>query len=73
LFWTTPLGTGPFAALIEGAGDVTYFIGAAAASALAYLAIHAVRGRNKDISVGYKNHSSAIVAPSAVPGNEGKN
>lgn len=72
LFWTTPLGTGPFAPLIEGAGDVTYFIGAAA-SALTYLAIHAVRGRNNDISVGCKNHSSAIVAPNAVPGNEDEN
>jgi len=72
LFWTTPLGTGPFAALIEGAGDVTYFIGAAA-SALAYLAIHAVRGRNNDISMGCKNHSAAIVTPSALVGKEGGN
>ena len=72
LFWTTPLGTGPFAALIEGAGDVTYFIGAAA-SALTYLAIHAIRGRNNDISMGCKNHSLAIVAPSGVDGKEDEN
>lgn len=72
LFWTTPLGTGPFAALIEGAGDVTYFIGAAA-SALTYVAIHAVRGRNNDISMGCKNHSAAIVTPSALVGKEGGN
>lgn len=32
MFWVTAFSTGPFAHLIEGAGDVTYFIGAAAAA-----------------------------------------
>lgn len=57
LFWTTPLGTGPFAPLIEDAGDVTYFIGAAT-SVLVYLAIHAARGKNSNIKLSFKNRRS---------------
>lgn len=50
LFWTTPLGTGPLAPLIEDAGDVTYYIGAAAA-AVAYLVIHLIRRGNPDLTM----------------------
>lgn len=49
LFWTIPLGSGPLAPLIEGVGDITYYIGSGAA-ALAYFVIHLVRRGNPDIA-----------------------
>lgn len=50
LFWTTPLGTGPFASAVAGLGDITYYIGGAATAA-AYLVIHFARGQNPNVSM----------------------
>lgn len=50
LFWTTSFSTGPLAPLIEGWGDVTYYIGALA-TAITYVLVHLLRGRNPNISM----------------------
>lgn len=50
MFWTTPFSTGPLAPLIEGWGDVTYYIGALATT-ITYVAIHLARGGNLNMSM----------------------
>ncbi|WP_018297345.1 purine-cytosine permease family protein [Corynebacterium lubricantis] len=56
LFWSTPFGDGPWHSLVAGAGEVTYYIGAAA-SLISYIVIHLARKKNPDATMVYRKAS----------------